>query len=333
MAHCAEGTNEDEAFQSWRPSMSEGRNWAIRTEGLGKRYDNGHWGLRDVSLELPFGSMVALLGANGAGKSTLIHLLCGALNPTEGTMAWNPAVSGTEVGWCSQRQCVDWYLTVRDNVLLGARLARMDRATSRRKSDEILRFVELEGHSSSIADELSGGQQQRLQIARALVAEPSVLLLDEPTAGLDVEAAERLADGLKARADSGAMVLVSSHDIGLLETRSDQVLLLAESGVVAFESRNSFLQRFAGDDVLEILYEGELSAECLAAVAREVVSIVETVPLRLVIRRETPLVQLINVVESSARIQDIRRERPGLREAFLTFAQQARSSREWEKSE
>jgi ABC-2 type transport system ATP-binding protein len=312
-------------------SMSDHRHWAIRTEHVGKRYDNGHWGLRDVSLELPFGSMVALLGANGAGKSTLIHLLCGALNPTTGTIVWNPEVSGPQIGWCSQRQSLDWYLTVRDNVLLGARLAKMDRTMSRQKTDEVLRFVELDGQATSFADELSGGQQQRLQIARALVAEPAVLLLDEPTAGLDVEAAERLADGLKARAANGAMVLVSSHDIGLLETRGDAVLLLADGEVVAFESRDSFLQRFAGDDVLEIQYEGTLTGECLATVEREVVRIVETIPLRLVIKREAPLIQLINLVESTVRIQDIRRERPGLREAFLTFAQQARSSRQQEK--
>lgn len=306
--------------------MKENNDWAIRTCNLGKRYSNGFWGLKEVSLELQFGSMVALLGANGAGKSTLIHLLCGALNPTTGSIGWNPSVAGPQIGWCSQRQSLDWYLTVRDNVLLGARLAKLNHATSQALTEEVLAFVELTSKASSFADELSGGQQQRLQIARALVADPTVLLLDEPTAGLDVEASERIADGLKLRAENGAMVLVSSHDIGLLETRSDAVLLLADGGVVAFESRENFLQRYASDDVLEILYDGSLPANALETVEREVVKIVETTPLRMVIRRETSIVQVLNLVERHVRIRDIRRERPGLREAFLTFAQQSRNS-------
>lgn len=296
--------------------------WAIRTESLGKRYDSGQWALQHVSVELPFGAMVALLGANGAGKSTLIHLLCGALHPTTGSVALAPHVTGTQIGWCSQRQSLDWYLNVRDNVLLGARLAQLDRASSRQKTTEALRFVGLEQHASTFADELSGGQQQRLQIARALVADPSILLLDEPSAGLDVEAAEQLVDGLKARAAAGALVLVSSHDLGLLEARSDAVLLLADGEVVTFESRESFLRRFAGEDVLEIVYEGELPDDVVSAVEREVVRVVTTTPLRVVIRRNTAIVHVINLVEGSARIQDIRREQPGLREAFLTFAQQ-----------
>lgn len=306
--------------------MDMDREWAVRTDRLGRQYGDGVWGVQDVSLELKFGSIVALLGANGAGKSTLIHLLCGALKPTTGSILENPRSAGVRIGWCSQRLSLDWYLTVNDNVLLGARLAGLDRAQSQQKTNEMLEFVGLREYASSFADLLSGGQQQRIQIARALVPDSAILYLDEPSAGLDVEAAERLMEGLEARARAGTMILVSSHDIGLLESRCDSIVLLDRGRVVTHESRQSFLQRFAGEEVLEIAYEGQLGPDLLERISDRVVRVIEIEPLRLVISRTTTIVELLHLIETGASIRDIRRSSPGLREAYLTFAQQDRNS-------
>lgn len=294
--------------------MDMDREWAVRTDRLGRQYGDGVWGVQDVSLELKFGSIVALLGANGAGKSTLIHLLCGALKPTTGSILENPRSAGVRIGWCSQRLSLDWYLTVNDNVLLGARLAGLDRAQSQQKTNEMLEFVGLREYASSFADLLSGGQQQRIQIARALVPDPAILYLDEPSAGLEV------------RARAGAMILVSSHDIGLLESRCDSIVLLDRGRVVTHESRQSFLQRFAGEEVLEIAYEGQLGPDLLERISDRVVRVIEIEPLRLVISRTTTIVELLHLIETGASIRDIRRSSPGLREAYLTFAQQDRNS-------
>lgn len=150
--------------------------------------------------------------------------------------------------------------------------------------------------------------------SRALVPDPAILYLDEPSAGLEV------------RARAGAMILVSSHDIGLLESRCDSIVLLDRGRVVTHESRQSFLQRFAGEEVLEIAYEGQLGPDLLERISDRVVRVIEIEPLRLVISRTTTIVELLHLIETGASIRDIRRSSPGLREAYLTFAQQDRNS-------
>ncbi|MDP9368087.1 MAG: ABC transporter ATP-binding protein [Chloroflexota bacterium] len=300
--------------------------WAIRTAGLGKQYAEDKWGVRDISVTLEFGTLVALLGANGAGKSTFIHLLCGALNPTVGTLERNQSAPSS-VGWCSQRQSIDWYMPVRDNVILGARLAGCSRAGSRDLATKALEVVGLGDAEAKFPDELSGGQQQRIQIARALVVNPPILLLDEPTAGLDVEASESLLDNLKGRAGSGCHVLVSSHDIGLLESRCDAVLLLAEGELITFETTARFLDRFAQEEILEIAYEGEISEPVMASLRQEAIRVTETNPLRMLVRRGTPINRIVPLLGGEVRVQDVHRTTPGLREAYLSFSQQSQGHR------
>ena len=93
----------------------------VRAEAVGARYGADAWGVRGVSMDLHPGSFVALIGANGAGKTTLIHLICGVLATTEGHV--DRRVQPSQLGWCSQHQVIDWFMSVRDNVMLGARLA------------------------------------------------------------------------------------------------------------------------------------------------------------------------------------------------------------------
>ncbi|HWK82081.1 MAG TPA: ATP-binding cassette domain-containing protein, partial [Thermomicrobiales bacterium] len=124
----------------------------LRTRNLGKRYSatptaadptaiERPWALRGVTLDLPAGSLIALLGPNGAGKSTFIHVLCGAIAPTEGAVGALPP--GARIGWCSQQQAIDWYLNVWENVIMGPRLSGIDRAESRRLTQEALAAVHL----------------------------------------------------------------------------------------------------------------------------------------------------------------------------------------------
>lgn len=292
---------------------------ALHTHDLGKLYDGGKWGARHISLDLDFGVFVGVLGANGAGKSTLIHLLCGALNPTTGTLA----VGGdppARIGWCSQRQSMDWYLNVENNVLLGPRLAGMGRAESRSSARDALEVVGLSGVSGKAVDELSGGQQQRVQIARALAQRPDILLLDEPSSGLDVEAADALLDHLKDLSENGKLVVVSSHDLGLLETRCDLILLLAEGQAVTLEPPEGFLRRFADDEVIEVSYDRELSADRLEQVRQVAKRVDGTSPLRLVVERGTSIPSVLDALGGTVTVRDVRRESPGLREAYLAFA-------------
>ena len=297
--------------------------WALRTRRLGKRYDGETWGLRNVSLEVNFGTFVGVLGANGAGKSTFIHLLCGALKPTEGQVEIRgdrPA----RIGWCSQRQSIDWYMTVENNVLIGPRLAGMSRALSRKRAHEALQLVGLADQAGKFVDSLSGGQQQRVQVARALAPMPEILLLDEPTTGLDAEAADALLDHLKDRTNGGALALISSHDIGSLESRCDLVLLLSEGEVVTIEETQRFLHRFADDEVVEVAYDGVLTEQRLDKIRSSVKRVIQISPLRVVVERGAPIRDLLALLEGPVVVQDIRRQTPGLREAYLAFARGGR---------
>lgn len=291
----------------------------IRAEKLAIRYGSGTWGVRDVNMELRGGDFTALIGANGAGKTSLIHALCGVLRPTEGTVR-RSSIEPTEIGWCSQHQVIDWFMSVRDNVMLGARLAGIDRKRSADLTDEALRLVGLEDISAKNPDQLSGGQQQRVMIARALVHLPRLLLLDEPTVGLDPEASQGLLMELRRRADDGAAVLVSSHDLGLVENYCDQVMVMESGTIIAQEEREAFLKRFAGDEVLVLEYEGDLPEAVLSRLVEQGVEIVNERPLELLVSRGSSVGEFVLLLESNVRLVDINRRIPGMREAYMKLA-------------
>lgn len=229
---------------------SDGVRAGFGVEDLGKRYPGGHWGLRHATAEFAPGRMTAVLGPNGAGKSTLIHMLAGAIHPTEGRVVMHDAHS--RIGWSSQRTTIDWYLNVLQNVVLGGRLHGMGRRESEARARELLSQFGLESQINADVSMLSGGQQQRIQVARTLMPDPDIMLLDEPTASLDVEASEAVLDLIRSRARNGALVLVSSHDLGLLERYCDDVLFVHESAVLAHAPMDTFLRQFTPTDTLTL---------------------------------------------------------------------------------
>lgn len=230
---------------------------------LGKRYRNGTWGLRDATFSLSSGNMVAVLGPNGAGKSTLIHMLAGAIEPTEGEITF--ADPQARIGWSSQRTTIDWYLNVIQNVELGGRLYGFSRADSHRNAQDLLEHFQLADLASNDVSMLSGGQQQRIQVARTLMSQPDIMLLDEPTASLDVESSEAVLELLRNRTRQGALALVSSHDLGLLEQYCDEVLFVLQGKVLAHEPMQAFLRRYSPTATVRLNLESEVSQELLVA--------------------------------------------------------------------
>lgn len=204
---------------------------SIVAHRLGKRYRTDRWGLRDASFELATSRLVGVVGPNGAGKSTMLNLLGGLLRPTEGEVR---VVSANGiVGWCPQRTLIDWSLTVAENVRLAGQLTGLDRRRVREEVDRVLALLALEECRNDEAENLSGGQLQRTQIARALVSKPAVLILDEPANGLDPEGTLAVYEYLRAQAELGAIVLISSHDLASLEQYVTE-LLLVEGGEVRY---------------------------------------------------------------------------------------------------
>lgn len=293
---------------------------ALRIDDLGKQYPNGTWGLRHATASLQAGRMTAVLGPNGAGKSTLIHMLAKAIHPSEGTVTL--ADPSARIGWASQRTTIDWYLNVIDNVVIGARLHGIGREESRKRSLQMLETLQLGDLALNDVSMLSGGQQQRIQVARTLVADPDILLLDEPTASLDVEAAESVLDHLRARALDGALVLVSSHDLGLLEQFCDEVIFIHNGRLIAHQPMAAFLRRFAPSDAITIQYEGELSSVVLDQLAPFDPKVNAHAKLTVTMPDGMPLGALIAMLEPEIRVLDAGRERASLRAVYRQMTRQ-----------
>jgi NitT/TauT family transport system ATP-binding protein len=194
----------------------------ILINDVGFAYGRGPLVLRDVSLAVAAGAVTALVGRSGSGKSSLLHVVAGLVRPRSGQVV----IDGALVAGPSPRAVMMFqspslfpWLTVAQNVALGLRFARIRRAEITRRVDAALALVGLQAEAGSRATAISGGQAQRAALARALVMEPDVLLLDEPFAALDLFT--RLSLQL------GVTVLLVSHDIAEIAAMADQAAFLA----------------------------------------------------------------------------------------------------------
>ncbi|MEJ2735857.1 MAG: metal ABC transporter ATP-binding protein [Anaerolineae bacterium] len=199
----------------------------LQVSNLTVRY-NGTHALEGVSFTVHAGERVAIVGPNGAGKSTLFKALVGLLHPARGTMETN----GAEFGYVTQRSAVDWSfpVTVHDVVMMG-RIAKMGWLRWQRPSDReivqrCLAQVGMLDYASRQIRELSGGQQQRVFIARALAQEATILLMDEPFAGVDAPSQEAILEIIERLHGQGVTILVSTHDLNLAVERFDRLALL-----------------------------------------------------------------------------------------------------------
>lgn len=186
---------------------------------LVKTYDD-RAALGGVSFVVEAGESVAIAGPNGAGKTTLLSILSGVVRPDSGTVE----LPSGRLGWVPQRAAVYGKLTVRENLELFGRLERVaDVAAS---AERMMERIELTHRAGDRAEDLSGGMRQRLSIGMGMISDPSVLLLDEPSAALDPLQRERLWELLGALAESGIAIVFSTHAAGEVEGHADRVLVL-----------------------------------------------------------------------------------------------------------
>lgn len=194
---------------------------ALQARELVKRYGERQ-ALRGVSFDAAPGELVAIIGPNGAGKTTLLSILAGIVKADGGSV---DAPSG-EVGWVPQQAALYRRLTVEENLLLFARLeGHVDPHAS---SEEMLELTGLRERRGEIVARLSGGNQQRINIAIGLLSRPAVLLLDEPSVGLDPRQRARLWEFVSGLAGRGTTVIFSTHDIQEAERYGGRLLVLAD---------------------------------------------------------------------------------------------------------
>jgi len=194
---------------------------AVQAQGLVKRYGERE-ALRGVSLRAEPGELVAVIGPNGAGKTTLLSILAGIAKPDEGEV---DSSNGT-VGWVPQQAALYRRLTVEENLLLFARLEGHEDPHA--STAEMLELTGLGERRGEIVARLSGGNQQRINIAIGLLSRPAVLLLDEPSVGLDPRQRARLWEFVSGLAGRGTTVIFSTHDIQEAERYGGRVLVLAD---------------------------------------------------------------------------------------------------------
>jgi ABC-2 type transport system ATP-binding protein len=194
---------------------------ALAASGLTKRYGE-RVALREVSFAAAPGELVAIIGPNGAGKTTLLSILAGIQRPDAGAVTRPPR----EIGWVPQQPAVYSKLSVAENLRLFARLEKVPNV------DEVVTCMLAQtGLAERANDELatlSGGNRQRVNIAVGLLAEPPVLLLDEPSSSLDLRQRARLWEFVGAQAAHGTAVIFSTHDVQEAERYADRVLVLAD---------------------------------------------------------------------------------------------------------
>lgn len=208
----------------------------LEVSGLSHSYGDRHV-LRNLSLSIAAGESVALLGANGSGKSTLLRLVAGLLTPTEGriSLAGAPASAGQpEVGIVFQEPRLLPWRTVLRNVTLPLELAGESLVSARVTAEKALARVGAGALLDRSPGEISGGERGRVALARALVRQPSLLLLDEPFAALDAITRARLDDELPELI-AGAATLLVTHDVAEALLVSDRVLLLGAEGAIHLE--------------------------------------------------------------------------------------------------
>ncbi len=194
---------------------------ALGATGLTKRYGE-RVALREVSFAAAAGELVAVMGPNGAGKTTLLSILAGIQRPDAGEVTRGPR----EIGWVPQQPAVYSKLSVAENLRLFARLEKV--ANVDEVVDRMLGQTALRERAGDELGTLSGGNRQRVNIAIGLLAEPPVLLLDEPSASLDPRQRARLWEFVGAQAERGTAVIFSTHDVQEAERYADRVLVLAD---------------------------------------------------------------------------------------------------------
>jgi ABC-2 type transport system ATP-binding protein len=227
----------------------------LRVTGLARRF-GARVALDGLSFDVAPGEVFGLLGPNGAGKTTAFRLLSGLLPPDAGTVALDGRVVSpaardyrARLGVVFQEPSLDLKLTGRENLRLGAALYGLSRAVAAVRIDEALRVMDLGARADEATAKYSGGMRRRIEIARVLLHEPDLLLLDEPGRGVDPDALRRIWDELAARkAARGTSIIVTTHQPEEAE-RCDRIALLDGGKLTAMGTPDELRARVAGDVV------------------------------------------------------------------------------------
>ena len=237
---------------------------AIRILDLAKTYAGGKQALKGVSFDVPRGQIFGLLGPNGAGKSTLINILSGMVNKTSGTaeiwgfdIARDHRNAKASIGIVPQEIVFDPFFTPFETLEIQAGLYGVPKHL--RRSMELLRAVHLDDKAHAYARSLSGGMKRRLLVAKAMVHAPPVLVLDEPTAGVDVELRQQLWAYVRELNRGGVTVVLTTHYLEEAEELCDRIAIINHGQLIANEPTRA-LVNMAREKAVEVTVDRDLTA-------------------------------------------------------------------------
>ena len=309
---------------------------AIRTEGLRKTYKSSRGdveAVRGIDLNVPQGEFFGLLGPNGAGKSTTIGMLTTLVAPTGGR-AWvaghdvvkNPVAVKRRIGVVTQNNTLDMQLTVQENLEFRSRFFGLSLGAASKRAAQLIDAFGLSDRRKAMADQLSGGQARRLMIARALVHQPDVLFLDEPTAGLDPQTRVNLWDILQVLHDQGQTILLTTHYMEEAEALCDRVAVVDHGKVLAEGSVDKLLADSGAQTIVTVRYAEQVPdglAERAGLAERPGVTKVETDGDQLRVFSTDPeglLGDLVSVgTANGLHVRDASEAKPSLETAFLAL--------------
>ena len=260
----------------------------ILARGLRKSYGQFE-AVRGIDFEVAPGTSFGLLGPNGAGKSTTMRMIAGVSHRSGGQLrilGMDPNEQGPRIrahlGVVPQNDSLDDQLTVRENLIFYGRYFGLPKRWLAAKAEELIEFAQLTEKRNSRVDDLSGGMKRRLTIARALVSDPRIVLLDEPTTGLDPQARHILWDRLFQLKEKGTTLVLTTHHMDEAEQLCDRLIVIDHGQIVAEGTPPGLVREYAGREVVELRFGSTRNASAAAQLGG-VGDRIETLPDRVLI--------------------------------------------------
>ncbi len=245
----------------------------IRAVDITKKYDD-FVAVNGISFEVARGESFGLLGPNGAGKSTTMKMIAAVSTRTSGdltVLGLDPNIDGpairSQLGVVPQEDNLDQELRVRENLITYGRFFGMSHAEVGKRADELLEFAQLSDRAKSKVEPLSGGMKRRLTIARSLMNDPQMLLLDEPTTGLDPQARHILWDRLFRLKENGTTLVLTTHYMDEAEQLSDRIVVVDKGEIMAEGSPAHLIRTYSTREVLEVRYGSDKNATVAKKIA------------------------------------------------------------------
>jgi len=297
---------------------------AIRIDALSKTYAGGKLALNDVSFDVPRGQIFGLLGPNGAGKSTLINILAGLVIKTSGKVTlWgfdideHPRNAKRAIGVVPQEIIFDPFFTPRETLEIQAGLYGIK--PGERQSDALLSAMHLTDKANAYSRTLSGGMKRRLLVAKAMVHSPPILVLDEPTAGVDVELRRQLWDYVRQLNAKGVTIVLTTHYLEEAEELCDRIAIIHHGRVIANEPTRELVSK-AQEKAVVVTFDNDIATVPVDDTFQNV-SLIDQRTLEIIYRKDrTNAGQVLaSLTADGLTIVDVSTRDPDLEDVFLSL--------------